>query len=153
MDISIRDAKPEDAEAVLRLYQEFTDYRRSLGQPVEAEFTREAYLRDGFGARPAFYGLVAEADSAMIGYLSYQFVYDMDAATRGLYIMHLFVTQQARRCGAGRALMEAATHACKAAGGAVLVWEVYNPNQLAFKFYEGLEARPLSDITFMQLPV
>ena len=60
-----------------------------------------AYLRDGFGARPAFFGIVAEDQGTVVGYLLYHFGYDSDAAARTLHIADLYVDSGTRRRGAG----------------------------------------------------
>ncbi|HTH50024.1 MAG TPA: GNAT family N-acetyltransferase [Candidatus Limnocylindria bacterium] len=149
--LTIRAAQASDASAIGVLTEEFAGYLRSLGDQTELQLTAEAYLRDGFGSRPAFAGLVAEANGHVVGYLLYHFGYDSDGAFTNLHIVDLYVHSQARRKGAGRSLMQAASEVARKGGAREMIWAVYRANDLAAKFYEGLGARRVSDLFFMKL--
>jgi hypothetical protein len=79
--IRVRACTPGDAGAVAALSAEFAAYLRALGDPAPGAVTAEAYLRDGFGERPAFAGLVAEAGGRAVVWA----VYAPNAAARGFY--------------------------------------------------------------------
>jgi ribosomal protein S18 acetylase RimI-like enzyme len=145
----IRAATRDDAGAISDLAQQFADYLHGLGDPTEFGLNAETYLRDGFGADPAFSGLVAESDGRVVGYLLYHFGYDSDHAARILHICDLYVQENARRRGAGRALMHAAANLCREAGGQTLFWAVYHHNKLAMDFYEKLGAQYVNGLKFM----
>ncbi|MEI2611618.1 MAG: GNAT family N-acetyltransferase [Candidatus Promineifilaceae bacterium] len=153
MPLIIRACIPEDAPEIERLYLQSVAHLQSLGDTDDFLFSAEVYVRDGFGANPAFAGLVAEAGEQLLGYLLYQMNYDTDAAARSLFILDLAVDEAARRQGVGRALMDAAADLCRTLGGSELVWAVYNKNQLAFDFYLSLGAKPLTELTWMHLAV
>lgn len=153
MPLIIRACIPEDAPEIERLYLQSVAHLQSLGDTDDFLFSAEVYVRDGFGANPAFAGLVAEAGEQLLGYLLYQMNYDTDAAARSLFILDLAVDEAARRQGVGRALMDAAADLCRSLGGSELVWAVYNKNQLAFDFYLSLGAKPLTELTWMHLAV
>lgn len=153
MTFLIRSATAEDAEAVGKLAKEFADYLRALGDTADIWLDAEAYLRDGFGPNPAFSGLVAESEGEIIGYLLYHPGYDVDYVTRILHIIDLYVQEQWRRQGVGRALMEEAAKICRQLGGTQLFWSVYNRNKPAFAFYESLGARYTQELVFMRLDV
>lgn len=149
----IRACTPQDAPEIERLYRQSVAHLQSLGDTDDFLFGAEVYLRDGFGANPAFAGLVAEAGEHLVGYLLYEMHYDTDAAARTLFIVDLAVDEAARRQGVGRALMAAAASLCRSLGGSELVWAVYNKNQLAFDFYLSLGAKAITELTLMYLPV
>jgi GNAT superfamily N-acetyltransferase len=149
---SIRAAGADDAFSVGALARQFADYLRGLGDTTEFRLTAEAYLRDGFGERPAFAGLVAEEDGCVIGYLLYHFGYDSDRAARTLDIADLYVEQTKRNQGVGRALMNHAAEIARKAGAEELVWAVFHSNDLATKFYGRLGAQQIHDIFLMRLP-
>jgi GNAT superfamily N-acetyltransferase len=153
MSVSIRDATIEDAEAIGAMAQEFAAYLRALGDPTPFAFDAETFRRDGFGANPAFAGIVAELAGRPAGYLLHHPAYDVDRAMRLLHIVDLWVTPTARRGGIGRALMEAAAAKARAMGAAELIWSVYIPNALAACFYERLGAKTIDDLQFMHLRV
>ena len=151
MTANIRPALASDAQAIGDLARQFATYLRDLGDPTEFRMTAEAYLRDGFGAAPAFSGLVAEAGGTAIGYLLYHLGYDTDAAARNLHIVDLYVDPSARRRGVGKALMTEAASIAREVGAAEMVWSVYRTNDRAEAFYERLGARRISEVFFMNL--
>jgi ribosomal protein S18 acetylase RimI-like enzyme len=151
MNLRIRPAIATDAIAIGKLAEQFAHYLRSLGDTGELNLNAESILRDGFGEKPAFAGLVAEQGDIVIGYLLYHFGYDADNAARNLHVIDLYVDQRARRQGVGKALMSAAAKICREAGGTELFWAVYVANNLAASFYEGIGARYTKDLCFMKI--
>ncbi len=146
----LRAATAPDAKAVAALYSEFADYLRALDGGDEYYFDERAYLRDGFGADPAFQTIVCEVDGEIVGYLLWHLGYDSDLASRILRIADLFVRPGSRRAGIGRALMDEAERICRAHGGVELVWEVFVPNELARAFYASVGARHVDDLLIMR---
>ena len=116
MTFTVRPGLASDAEAVAALADEFVAYMRGLGDTAEAKFSAKTYLRDGFGADPAFYCLVAEESATVVGYVIYHYGYDVDMAARTLTIVDFFVTEACRGQGAGKALMTAAKQVCREQG-------------------------------------
>ena len=151
MPFTIRPALAGDAHAIGILAQQFAGYLRSLGDHTDFKLTAEAYLRDGFGARPSFLGIVAKNKGTVVGYLLYHFGYDSDAATRNLHVADLYVEASARNLGAGRALMGQAASIARVAGAKEIIWSVYHANRIATAFYEKLGAQPVTDVFFMRL--
>jgi GNAT superfamily N-acetyltransferase len=150
--ITIRAAAATDAAAIGQLAEQFAAYLRGLGDPTDFKFTAATYLRDGFGSNPAFAGVVAEQAGEVIGYLLYHFGYDTDRAIRLLHVIDLYVREDRRGFGTGRALMREAAKICREGGGQELFWAVYIPNQLAARFYERLGAHYIEDLKFMVWP-
>jgi GNAT superfamily N-acetyltransferase len=66
-------------------------------------------------------------------------------------VIDLFVDPEARRRGVGRGLIVAVSAAARAEGSAALIWTVYQPNRLAFVFYEGIGAETVRDLAMMRL--
>ncbi|HEV2694809.1 MAG TPA: GNAT family N-acetyltransferase [Verrucomicrobiae bacterium] len=149
--MATRPARADDAQAIGALAQQFAAYLRGLGDNSDFNLNAETYLRDGFGAQPAFSGIVAEDDGVVTGYLLYHFGYDSDAAARTFYVADLYVEAGTRRRGMGRALMVEAARIARAADAKELIWSVYRANELAAAFYVKLGGQPLSDVYFMKL--
>jgi GNAT superfamily N-acetyltransferase len=149
--LTIRTARATDAQSIGELARQFADYLRNLGDSSDFRLTAEAYLRDGFGERPAFSGLVAEENGRVIGYLLYHFGYDSDQAARTLDIADLYVEHTRRNQGVGKALMVEAAKVAREAGAELMVWAVYRPNDLATTFYKKMGAQRIDDIFLMRM--
>jgi len=141
----IRPALASDAQSIGNLARQFAGYLRELGDLTDFKLTANAYLRDGFGATPAFAGLVAEDQGKVIGYLLYHFGYDSDRGARNMHVVDLYVDRAARNQGVGKALMARAASIAREASA------VYQPNTIAATFYEKLGAQRITDVFFMKL--
>lgn len=153
MAINVRRAVEADAERVASLSRDFAEHLRKLGDTTDFQFTAETYRRDGFGVNPAFFGLVAEIDAKVVGYLLYHFGYDADLAARTLYIIDLYVSEESRRQGVGKSLMAFAQRVCRDVGAKEIWWSVYKSNQPAYGFYARLGGEMVDDQDFMYLAV
>lgn len=150
----IRPATADDAEAISKLASEFHAYLNRLGDPTKFHFNASTYLRDGFGERPAFVGLVAESDnSIVIGYLILHFGYDTDHGRREAYIDDVYVQESWRGHAVGKALMVRAANTAREHGAEALWWGVYERNNTALRFYESLGARYINGMRFMSIDV
>ncbi|MGH6892259.1 MAG: GNAT family N-acetyltransferase [Dongiaceae bacterium] len=153
MSVSIRTLTAADADAVIAMNAAFVAYLRALGDSDSQvqHFSREQYLRDGFGPEPALIGYIAEEAGAPLGYLLYFKGYNVDIAERLFFICDLWVDPRVRRKGIARALMNRCAADCRAWGGQWLEWYVYKPNSLAFDFYRKLGAHESSGVAVMSL--
>lgn len=140
-DILVRPAVREDADAIARMARALSV---SDGGRV-SRFSADAFIRDGFGAAPAFAALVAERDGVAAGYAVYYWGYDTDSATRGVYLADLYVDADFRRSGVGTALMKGVSRHTRDQGGRWIFWSVLKRNKAARKFYRHL-APELKDV-------
>ena len=90
---------------------------------------------EGFGPGARFRTLIAEQDGRPVGYALFYPAYDTDHAARGLYLQDLYVVAEARRQGAGRALMAAVARACQDDGGCYVFWNALPNNRAGLAFY------------------
>jgi GNAT superfamily N-acetyltransferase len=132
--IAIRTAGPADAAAIVRLIRDLAAYENLL---EHVRITETDVLRDGFGARPCFECLLAEADGEVLGGAIHRPSYSTFEGRPGLYVEDLFVAESARQLGVGRMLMArlaaiAQERGCSRMSLAVLHW---NP---ARNFYRRL---------------
>jgi len=153
MSMRVRHAVESDADAIANLSADFEVYLRALGDTTSCHFTAETFRRDGFGDEPAIRGLVAQNDAEIAGYLLYTFGYDTDQACKTLNIEDLYVSEQCRKRGIGKALMEMAQEVCRSTGGKEICWSVYKSNTPAYDFYARLGANLVDDEDFMYLAV
>lgn len=153
MNLTIRDAVEANAEDVASMYEESCKYLRDIGDTADFRFSAHAYRRDGFGPNPSFSGLIAALEAEPVGYLLYHFGYDVDLAARIMHIVDLYVREEHRKHGTGRALMMHAQQVCRDNNVEQMVWSVYKPNQLAHEFYRRIGARYINDLDYMHLKV
>ncbi|HSE32849.1 MAG TPA: GNAT family N-acetyltransferase [Pyrinomonadaceae bacterium] len=151
--MNIREATADDAESISKLVSGLQKYLNELGDPTRFHFNASTYLRDGFGENPAFLALIAEIEDKAAGYLLYHFGYDTDYGRRLLYVVDLYVDEAYRGHGIGKALMKQACEVAQREGATVLVWGVYERNELALRFYERLGARYIKGIHLMSIDV
>jgi GNAT superfamily N-acetyltransferase len=147
-DWTIRDATADDAAAIVALVHRFNV---EDGNPPGA--LTETDFRDlGFGARPRFRTLLAEAAGQVQGYALFYPSYDTEFGVKGFYLQDLYVLPAARRGGIGRALMAAVAHACEADGGCYLFWNALERNRAGRAFYRRIGAREEPVVTFSLQP-
>ena len=130
MALIIRPALASDAQSIGNLARQFASYLSELGDLTDFKLTANAYLRNGFGTKPAFAGLVAEDQGKVIGYLLYHFGYDSDRAARNMHVVDLYVDRAARNQGVGKALMARAASIAREASAEEIIW-----SGLPIKYY------------------
>ncbi len=130
--INVRAARADDAEAVAGMARALS--LSDGGRP--SRLTAELFRLDGFGDAPAFEAVIAEIDCDVAGYAVYYRGYDTDSATRGIYLADLYVREDFRRRGVGRALIARVAVDGRAAGGHWMFWSVLKRNRTGRKFYK-----------------
>lgn len=133
---SVRFAGPDDAAAIIEFVRGLAVFERE--EPGRVRMTEADVLRDGFGDRPVFEALIAEQDGRAVGFALFFPNYSTWEGRPGLYVEDLYVVEEARGTGAGRALLVALARIAldrdwRRIDLAVLDW---NP---ARGFYESLE--------------
>lgn len=112
---------------------------RHDGAP-DSELDEATFKADGFGPDAGFTTLIAERDGHALGFAAYTRAYVVEWASRGCYLLQLWVEPEARGQGVGKALVEAVSRAGKAAGAEFLAWNTVSSNASAERFYRSLGA-------------
>src|SRR5438552_2092344 len=129
--IEIRQAAVGDLDILVPLFDE---YRQFYRQPSEPDRARR-FLLDRFGNNQSIIFL-AFADAAGIGFTQLYPSFSSGAMARIFILNDLFVSPEARRRGAGRALLRAAADYGRRVGALRLVLSTEVTNTTAQALYE-----------------
>ena len=134
--LSIRPATIDDVSLLWTLIRELAAFERAvdLCSISEAEL-----VRDGFGPDPRFRTLIAQWDEQPAGYALF-FNYYSTWAGRGLFLEDLFVRQEFRRRGIGKALLASVARIALQDNCYGVHWEVLDWNEKAIEMYKALGA-------------
>ena len=143
-DTRVRPATPDDAPTIVEFVRGLAAFEH---EPLaQVRLTAADVLRDGFGPRPAFECVVAEQTVGLaeggeglrpVGFALFFPNYSTWEGRAGIYVEDVFVVEDARGSGAGRAILAALARIARDRGApridlAVLDW---NP---ARAFYTAL---------------
>jgi GNAT superfamily N-acetyltransferase len=134
--LRIRPATIEDCALLRTMIRELAEFERLLEFVTIRE---EDLARDGFGEDPLFRALIAEWDGQAAGYAVF-FGYYSTWAGRAIYLEDLFVREQFRGRGIGKALLAAVARIAVDEGCYGMHWEVLGWNQKAIELYKALGA-------------
>src|ERR1700751_4976096 len=132
--LSIRSASAIDIPLLNILIHEFAAFER-----LPAAITEQQLLRDGFGPQPKFRVLLAEWDHEPAGYA---FFFDYYSSFEGpaIFLEDIYVRDQYRGKGIGKALLTRVAALAQQQGGVALRWQVLDWNTPAINFYKDLGA-------------
>jgi GNAT superfamily N-acetyltransferase len=142
MAITIRQAVAADVPQILAFIRALAAFER---EPGAVEATEAGLLRDGFGANPFYYCLIAEQDEQPAGFALYFFNYSTWTGRPGLYLEDIFVQPQFRGLGIGKALLQRVAAIAVERNCPRLQWEVLDWNAPAIDFYRAMGAKFLDE--------
>jgi GNAT superfamily N-acetyltransferase len=148
MTLTIREARPTDAELILRFIRDLAEYER-LSHEVLASVGDIA--RDLFGENPRAYCDIAEHEGAAVGFALWFYNYSTFRGRAGIYLEDLFVKPEARGLGAGKALLSGLAKRCVEAELGRLEWSVLDWNAPSIAFYDALGAKAQDEWTVRRL--
>ena len=140
--LTIHPATRDHLPALLSLIRELAAYEKKRHKAV---VTEEDLLRDGFGPQPKFRALIAEWKGGAAGYASFFYFYSTFQGRPALFLEDLFVLDEFRGKGIGKALLAAVAKLAVEEGCFGLRWEVLDWNKPAIEFYEKLGAKFLNE--------
>jgi len=146
--LKIRPATPADVPVILRFIHELATYER---QPEAVVATEADLLRDGFGATPRFWSLIAELDGAPAGFALYFTSYSTWRGHHGIRLEDLCVTPALRRQGIGKAVLVRLAQIAVEQGCPRLEWDVLDWNAPAIAVYERIGAKIMTEWRIMRL--
>jgi GNAT superfamily N-acetyltransferase len=146
--VRIRPAKEADAPLVLEFIRKLAEY----GDIASEATVNEAEVRSAlFGPRPVAEAILAYAGSEPAGFAVYSFTFSSFMGKAGIYVEDLFVENQFRGKGIGKALLVTLARLGRERGCGRLEWSVLNWNEQAMEFYQDLGAVPMDEWTTFRL--
>lgn len=136
-NIIIREATVDDCPRMLELVLELAVFERA---PDEVTVTMEHFIESGFGDKPVWWALVAEADGVVVGFALYYVRYSTWKGQR-MYLEDLLVTEEWRRNGIGTMLVDKLIEVAKEKGFSGMLWQVLDWNEPAINFYKKYNAK------------
>jgi len=142
MSVVVRDARREDAPAIVALIAALAEFESLPGPDADAA---ARLVEHGFGARRHFESLVAEADGAIVAYAIFFTTYSTFRMRPTLFLEDIFVHPDVRRRGIATKLMETLRALATERGCGRFEWMVLDWNAGAQALYAKLGAKQLAD--------
>ena len=146
----IRKAVASDEPAILALVDALADYEKLARPSAEA---RTRLMRDMFGPRPRIDCFLAFMDGYPVAYAIVLETYSSFLALPTLYLEDIFVLEEYRGRGVGRALFTSMLDEARRRGCGRMEWTVLDWNQPAIDFYKRLGAQHLSEWHLYRIPL
>ncbi len=137
--ISIQPARPADLPCLLTLIRQLAEYERRLGQVVATEADLKRAL---FGEHPVAEAALAWQGEQIVGYALFYPVFSTFRGRAALYLEDVYIVEEARGQGVGRAFMRYLAHIATQRGYDRIEWSVLEWNTPAIEFYQKLGAIP-----------
>ena len=141
MQATIRKGIKKDLPSVLKLIKELADYENARNQVT---ITLDDLERDGFGAYPCFWFLVAEINDEIVG-LSFYWIRYSTWKGKFLFLEDFVIKEEHRRLGIGSKLFEETIKICKKLQLNGMIWQVLDWNNPAIDFYKKYDAEISKD--------
>lgn len=142
-DVTLRRATPDDAATIHALIRALAAYER---EPDAVRATPESLAAQMREERPPFECLLAEragAEPRAVGFALFFTTYSTWRGSPGLWLEDLFVREEERGRGAGRALLRALGALAVERGCGRLEFAVLDWNTPSIGFYRALGAVPM----------
>jgi GNAT superfamily N-acetyltransferase len=140
--------QPEHLEAFATLAEEMDRFSGTTEfDPIDVRLQQ---IRDAlFGDQPSAYALLAWVNDRPVGFATYSFLWPAVGMTRSLFLKELYVSETARRAGAGKAIMQTLAETVVKNDCSRFEWQSDTPNTDAQRFYENLgEAVETSKLSY-----
>jgi GNAT superfamily N-acetyltransferase len=148
MTATIRCAEERDCATILGFIKELARYEK-LEDSVVA--TVDDVKRTLFCANPRAEALIAEEGGAPAGFALYFHNYSTFLGRYGIYIEDIYVSEQARGKGIGKALLQRICQEAVKRDCGRVEWWCLDWNKPSIDFYINLGAEPMTDWTVYRL--
>lgn len=144
----LRDATPGDAQGIIDCIQALADYER---EPDAVENTAAMLTESLFGAEPRVFAHVVEREGRVVGIALWFLSYSTWTGRHGIWLEDLFVYEEERGRGFGKALIASLAAVCVERGYSRMEWTVLDWNAPSIAFYRAIGAEPMDEWTTQRM--
>lgn len=144
MSVTIREARPEDVDALVGFVHELAAYER---EPESCHLTSGQLHAALFGEAPAVFATVATLDDEVAAMALWFVTFSTWTGVHGIHLEDLYVSPAHRRHGLARALLADLARTCLDRGWSRLEWAVLDWNTPALDFYATVSSVPMTGWT------
>lgn len=142
-NLSFRNAERKDVALILEFVRELAEYEKMLDEVVADEATLETWLFDRQKAEVIF----AVEDGKEVGFALFFHNFSTFLGRAGIYLEDLYVKEEHRTKGYGKALLKKLASIAVERGCGRLEWSCLDWNKPSIDFYMSLGAEPMKDWT------
>ena len=142
-NLSFRNAERKDVALILEFVRELAEYEKMLDEVVADEATLETWLFDRQKAEVIF----AVEDGKEVGFALFFHNFSTFLGRAGIYLEDLYVKEEHRGKGYGKALLKKLASIAVERGCGRLEWSCLDWNKPGIDFYMSLGAEPMKDWT------
>ena len=146
--VKIRQAEIKDTKNILALIKGKAEFDDCLDSLLATE---ESISEAFFSNPPKSWAIVAEVDSQLVGIATYYNIYSTFKAKPGIWLDDLFIFQQYRKIGIGKALIRELCSIAKTNGCCRIDWIVSRDNANGKAFYESIGATIFEEVRHARL--
>jgi GNAT superfamily N-acetyltransferase len=144
----VKSATESEVPVIFSFIKKLAEYERLSSEVVATE---ELLRETLFGQRRTAEVAIGYLETKAVGFVLFFHNYSTFLGQPGLYIEDLFVDEDYRRRGYGRALLLHVARLAKERGCGRLEWAVLDWNEPAIGFYKKLGALPMSEWTVFRV--
>ena len=135
--IEIRQATIEDSALILRFVTELAIYEKAENEVIAKQSDIENSI---FGKDSSAKAVICSINNQPVGFAVYFFNYSTWLGKHGLYLEDLYVSQEYRGAGAGKALLKHLAGIALSKNCGRFEWSVLDWNEPAIQFYRSIGA-------------
>lgn len=146
--VTIEKVNVENFDDFLTLIAKLAEYEKLAPPNAEA---KQRLRRDCLSDKPKYRAFIGKVGAKYVSYVIFFFTYSSFLALPTLYLEDIFVLEEYRRHGAGKAMFDFIKSTAKGEGCGRIEFTVLTWNKSAQKFYEKNKAKCLEEWYFYRL--
>ena len=131
--IEIKKVTPENFDKFVGLIEKLAEYEK-LTPPDD--YVKKRLREDAFSENPRYEAYLGFMNGNPVGYITIYYTYSTFLAKPTLYLEDIFILEECRKQGLGKALFEFCRNIARTKGCGRIDWTVLTWNEPSIRFYE-----------------